>query len=326
MSEVTMADAGAVLIVRDTGPRTARPAAASLALAGVTALVCAVGVVSLAHGAGLWRGLATGWAVLLAPAVLTVVATVLVLERRWPAEPRPMAARGPLHDGLFFLVHVVAVVPFMTLLSAAFAHLLLVWAPWAARSWTHHVPTWLLVGATFVLMDGANWLAHRVDHGWSALWRFHALHHSQEEVSVLTSFRAHPLSHLPGFLLAAVPPFVLFGGRGVAPALITVYVCLGTIPHANVDWSYGWAGRLLVSPAYHRLHHAVDGPAGSNLGVVLTVWDVLSGRARWPTAGARRAPTGLAGRPVPVEQGAGAGWRPGVLVAQLAEPFVARPR
>jgi len=31
---------------------------------------------------------------------------------------------------------------------------------------------------------------------------FHALHHSQEELSVLTSFRAHPLMHTTGFLLA----------------------------------------------------------------------------------------------------------------------------
>ena len=39
-------------------------------------------------------------------------------------------------------------------------------------------------------MDGANWLAHYADHRVDALWRFHALHHSQEELSVLTSFRA----------------------------------------------------------------------------------------------------------------------------------------
>ena len=171
-------------------------------------------------------------------------------------------------------------------------------------------------------MDGCNWLAHYADHRFEALWRVHALHHSQEELSVLTSFRAHPLSHLPGFMLAAVPPFVLLGSRG-APVLISLYVCLGTIPHANLDWSYGPLGRVLVSPAYHRLHHAVDADVGRNLGVVLTVWDVLVGRADFPAPGGPVRKTGLRGRPVPVEQAEAARWRPEMLVAQLAEPFVA---
>ena len=42
-----------------------------------------------------------------------------------------------------------------------------------------------------------------------------------------------------------------------------------------------------------------------NLGVVLTVWDVLAGMARFPARGSVPCPTGLAGRPVPVEQAGG---------------------
>jgi hypothetical protein len=71
---------------------------------------------------------------------------------------------------------------------------------------------------------------------------------------------------------------------------------------------------------YHRLHHATD-IQDVNLGVVLTVWDVLSGRARFP-AGHVVARTGLDGRPVPVEQDEPAG--PLRLMAgQLVEPFQA---
>ena len=69
------------------------------------------------------------------------------------------------------------------------------------------------------------------------------------------------------------------GDRPVAPAFITLYVCLGTLPHTNVRWSLGPVGRVLVSPAYHRIHHAIGGPEGANLGIVLTIWDVMAGRA-----------------------------------------------
>ena len=118
---------------------------------------------------------------------------------------------------------------------------------------------------TIVAMDGANWLAHYADHRVDALWRFHALHHSQEELSVLTSFRAHPLMHTTGFLLATIPVVALMPARPIAPVLITIYVCIGTLQHANLRWTFGPAGRVIVSPAYHRRHHATDNQ-GVNLG------------------------------------------------------------
>jgi sterol desaturase/sphingolipid hydroxylase (fatty acid hydroxylase superfamily) len=177
------------------------------------------------------------------------------------------------------------------------------------------------VVATLIAMDLCNWLAHVADHRFGALWRIHALHHSQEELSVLTSFRAHPLMHTTGFVLATVPVLALTGAHPLAPILITVYVCLGTLPHANVRWSYGPLGRVVVSPAYHRLHHALEGRQEINLGVVLTAWDVLAGRARFPAPGRPSCATGLAGRPVPVEQQERTGPSAWLLLRQLAQPF-----
>ncbi|HEY1827501.1 MAG TPA: hypothetical protein VGF87_05740, partial [Acidimicrobiales bacterium] len=97
------------------------------------------------------------------------------------------------------------------------------------------------------------------------------------------------------------------------------YVCLGTLPHANVRWSFGPLGKVFVSPAYHRIHHAIGARDGANLGIALTVWDVLARRAVFPTKGGDVLPTGLAGRPFAVEQAA-----PGLptLGRQLAEPFI----
>jgi len=174
-----------------------------------------------------------------------------------------------------------------------------------------------------VAMDAANWLAHFADHRLGFLWRFHALHHSQEELSVLTSFRAHPLMHTTGFVLATVPVVVLMPGRPIAPVLITIYVCIGTMQHANLRWTYGPAGRVIVSPAYHRLHHAREDQS-INLGVVLTIWDVLAGRARFPSRRAAAGRTGLEGRPVPVEQHHAAAPGPLLLAEQLIEPFQAQ--
>jgi len=231
-------------------------------------------------------------------------------------------ARGHIQDACYLALHAIVVIPMMTLLSVGAATLIGNHAPWIELRSTATWPGWLLVPLTVVAMDAANWLAHYADHRLDALWRFHALHHSQEELSVLTSFRAHPLMHTTGFILATIPVMVLMPTRPITPVLITIYVCVGTLQHANLRWTFGPLGRLIVSPAYHRLHHAREDQA-VNLGVVLTIWDVLARRARFPARGDAVGRTGLAGRPVPVEQDNSAGPALALLAEQLIEPFAA---
>jgi sterol desaturase/sphingolipid hydroxylase (fatty acid hydroxylase superfamily) len=294
----------------------------SFALAGITALILWVAVADLLRQGRLATVLSAGRAELAAPLLVALVVATGICERLWPAERRPALAGGHVQDACFLALHAIVVIPLMTLLSVG-AAALIGHAGWIELRPAEHWPGWLLVPLTVVAMDGANWLAHYADHRLDPLWRFHALHHSQEELSVLTSFRAHPLMHTTGFILATVPVVVLMPTRPIAPVLITIYVCIGTLQHANLRWTFGPLGRVLVSPAYHRLHHAPD-TQGANLGVVLTIWDVLVGRARFPSRGDATGPTGLDGRPIPVEQDGAAGPALLLLAEQLIEPFQAQ--
>jgi hypothetical protein len=71
------------------------------------------------------------------------------------------------------------------------------------------------------------------------------------------------------------------------------------------------------------VHHSLEAQR-VNLGVVLTIWDVLAGYARFPARGGAVERTGLAGRPIPVEQDASASPALLLLAEQLIEPFQAR--
>jgi sterol desaturase/sphingolipid hydroxylase (fatty acid hydroxylase superfamily) len=307
---------------RAAGVRFARrrPCLSSFAVAGVTVVVLWAAVADLLRQGSLEAVLSAGRAELAAPLLVALVVVTGICERIWPAERRAVLARGHVQDACFLALHAIVVIPLMTLLSVGAAALISRYAGWIDLRPAQRWPVWLVVPVTVVAMDGANWLAHYADHRLGFLWRFHALHHSQEELSVLTSFRAHPLMHTTGFVLAAVPVVALMPTRAIAPVVITIYVCIGTLQHANLRWTFGPAGRVLVSPAYHRLHHARD-TQQVNLGVVLTIWDVLAGRARFPSRSDAAGLTGLDGRPVPVEQDDTA--RPVLLLmaGQLIEPF-----
>jgi sterol desaturase/sphingolipid hydroxylase (fatty acid hydroxylase superfamily) len=294
----------------------------SFVLAGLTVFVVWVAVSGLLRQGRLENVLSAGLAELAAPLLVVLVVATGICEQIWPAERRRVLARGHVQDACFLALHAIVVIPLMTLLSVGAAELIGSHAGWIEVRSTERWPGWLLLPLTIVAMDGANWLAHHADHRLGPLWRFHALHHSQEELSVLTSFRAHPLMHTTGFLLATVPAVALMPTRPIGPVLITIYVCFGTLQHANLRWTFGPAGRVIVSPAYHRLHHAPDAQC-VNLGVVLTIWDVLAGYARFPSPSDAVGRTGLDGRPIPVEQDS-AGPVLLLLAGQLIEPFQER--
>jgi sterol desaturase/sphingolipid hydroxylase (fatty acid hydroxylase superfamily) len=140
-------------------------------------------------------------------------------------------------------------------------------------------------------------------------------------MSVLTTFRTHPLVHAS--YLPALLPILILGAGGPVPNLaLIVYGCLVTAPHANLRWTFGPLGRVLVSPAFHRMHHAATPPLGAlgcNFGFVLATWDRLAHLAVDPPRDP--VPTGLPGRPVPVEN-AGTRFRPlSTVLAQLTQPF-----
>ena len=293
----------------------------AVVLACVTAWLVVMGVTALRRAGELNSVIAGSRTELAGPVVVGFVLVALSCECLWPAESRTVLARGLVQDGCFFLLFATVMAPFVSILGVASEGLLHHYAPFLAASFAASWPRWLVVGVTLVSMDGCNWLAHVADHRFTSLWRVHALHHSQEELSVLTTFRTHPLVHTVSFVAATVPVVVWMDGRSIAPGLVTLYLCLTALPHANVSWSFGPLGKILVSPAYHRLHHAMDRNGDVNFGIVFVCWDMLARRAVFPERGGTVCRIGIPGRPLPVEQ---APRRPRpvlVLALQLVEPF-----
>ena len=254
------------------------------------------------------------------PASLAFIGVFLVAERVRPAQRRALVARGHRQDLLWTVLNVALVVPLVTALSLSFANLARATLPWIVLPENEAVPRWVATAAIFVAMDGCNWFAHLANHRVRMLWRFHELHHSQEDMSVLTVFRTHPLIHV-SYLVALVPAIVLIANGALSTTLLVVYGAVVAFAHSNTNLGFGPLERVFVSPNFHRIHHQLDGPQDVNLGFALTIWDQLFHRAVFPTAATIRTDTGLPGRPLTVEQ---SGPRPrhlAVFAAQLVGPF-----
>lgn len=292
----------------------------SFSIVAVAIVLVAIGATSHWGGSSFTAAMTDLRVVLVGPATLALLGVFLVVERLRPAQRRPALARGYRHDALYTVLNATLVAPLVVALSLSFSEVARRSMPWIVVPRLGLVPHGVIVAMIFIAMDGCNWLAHLANHRIRVFWRFHELHHSQEDMSVLTVFRTHPLIHV-SYLITLIPGVVLISNGTIPTTLLVAYAAVVAFEHSNTNLGFGPLGRIFVSPNYHRIHHRLEGRQDVNLGFALTIWDQMSHRAVFPTPATIRIGTGLPGRPLRVEQ---SGERPqhgAVLVAQLVGPF-----
>jgi sterol desaturase/sphingolipid hydroxylase (fatty acid hydroxylase superfamily) len=138
--------------------------------------------------------------------------------------------------------------------------------------------------AYFLLGNLAYYWIHRAQHS-RLLWPLHRMHHSADEMTLLTAFRHNIFSETMFKFVQAIPLSLLMVPDDAI--LIAGYVAtLHTfLHHGNWTSDWGWFGRwVLVSPLHHRLHHSRNpDDHGTNFGTML-LWDHLFGTFRQPAS------------------------------------------
>lgn len=128
-------------------------------------------------------------------------------------------------------------------------------------------------------LDFSSWLVHLVMHKVPLLWRFHLIHHSDNNVDVTTGLRHHPGdSLLRGIFFLLL---IFFSGAPMYSVMIyqTLVVLATAFTHANISLPKRVDKALsyfLVSPNMHKVHHHWVQPyTDSNYGAVFSIWDHL---------------------------------------------------
>lgn len=255
--------------------------------------------------------LGTAW-LMLGLVQIAILALVLApLQAFWPDEPGPLTAerrRAVAVDVLYTLIHrlgLFRVALFFTLeplWNALFGWSAVVGVDgWQldqrlAPLWPGVTDSALFGFAVYlVVLDFVDYGFHRGQHRLRWWWALHAVHHSQQHLTVWSDNRNHLLDDV----LRDVVLVLVARAIGVAPAQFMLLVVLGqmieSLSHANLRWHWGpWLRYLMVSPRYHRQHHIMavaPGTWGHNYAVLLPIWDVLFGTARFD---APTAPSGIA--------------------------------
>ncbi|PSB58024.1 sterol desaturase family protein [Chamaesiphon polymorphus] len=228
---------------------------------------------------------------------LVIIAIVFIpLERLCAQQKQPVLRKEFFIDlGYYFLnsllPKLLLIIP-MSIVAAAVHQI----EPSGIYTWVAALPLRVrFVLAIIVGEFGAYW-GHRWSHEIPWLWRFHAIHHSSEEIDWLVNTRAHPLDMFFGRFTGLVPIYLLGLAQPTADSADIVpllYSVVGTVwsfwVHANMNWRFGFIERLLATPAFHHWHHTNDGAEyiNKNYAAILPIIDILFGsfylpKHRWP--------------------------------------------
>lgn len=149
-----------------------------------------------------------------------------------------------------------------------------------------------------VIEDIILYWTHRLFHG-ETMWKYHAIHHSSEDLEWISAARFHPVNIFLGSVLADVA--LLFAG--ISPNVLVILGPLTTahsaFVHANLDWTLGPFKYVIASPVFHRWHHtAADRGGEKNFAATFPILDVIFGTFYMP-AGESPDHYGIAERDFP---------------------------
>lgn len=199
---------------------------------------------------------------------LALVAVIfLPLEWLFSLRSKQILRRGFIRDLCYYFLN--NLLPGMLVLVPM---TLIVWMlhsfiPRGLHQWAAGLSLWSRYLASLIVAEIGTYWGHRLMHEIPYLWRFHAVHHSAEEMDWLVNTKAHPLDFVFTRACGFLPLYVLGLAQPLAdhvdsvPFFVTLFTSLwGYFIHSNVRWRFGWIEWLITTPAFHHWHHTNDGP------------------------------------------------------------------
>jgi sterol desaturase/sphingolipid hydroxylase (fatty acid hydroxylase superfamily) len=218
-----------------------------------------------------------------------------ICERIWPARPvdRWLDVKLDLLSFAFALT-----------VNRVCTHLIRAWVgdltPPSLAGTIHYLqalPSIVKIVMALFVVDFVIYWIHRAQHHFEVLWRTHAWHHSIEQMYWFAGFRTSFLHSLIYNIPQVVVPITLFK---LSPAEAGIGYSLGVLiqfwEHTNLNVRIGPLAWLIITPAYHRIHHSATVHRGMNLGTTFSLWDRIFGTYIDPATVSDNFPLGLGER------------------------------
>lgn len=217
-------------------------------------------------------------------AIVILACIFIPLERLLPLHPEQRILRRDWMNDLFYvLVNGFVVRAGFTLVAALMMVAFKRTFGADPTPWVSDLPLWVQVIATIIVADIGYYTAHRISHAVPFLWKFHAVHHSIEEMDWLATHRVHPLDQIFTNTLSLLPIYFLGVSLEALVIFSAIYHAHALLLHSNLSLRFGPLKWLIASPEYHHWHHANQPDAyDRNFASQLAVLDLIAGTMHLP--------------------------------------------
>jgi sterol desaturase/sphingolipid hydroxylase (fatty acid hydroxylase superfamily) len=138
-------------------------------------------------------------------------------------------------------------------------------------------PVWAQLLTLFIIRDFIHWNVHRLLHRVPALWEFHKVHHSVEQMGFAAHLRFHWMETIVYRTIEYIPLAMI--GFGIQEFLLVhlFALAIGHFNHSNIRVPLGPFKYIFNNPQMHIWHHAKHIPSktGVNFGISLSLWDYI---------------------------------------------------
>lgn len=140
------------------------------------------------------------------------------------------------------------------------------------------MPLWLyaILGVLFLDLLSA-WLPHWTQHHVTWMWKFHVIHHTDQNIDVTTANRHHPGESVIRFIFTILATIIL----GTPIWIVFLYQSLSVVftqfNHSNIVLPHtldAVLNKIVCTPNMHHIHHHYRQPySDTNYGNIFSIWD-----------------------------------------------------
>lgn len=172
------------------------------------------------------------------------------------------------------------------------AFILLEGSVWAVQNkfgilqWLPQMPIGLYMITGLLLLDliGA-YFVHWTEHKVKWMWRFHLIHHTDQNVDTTSANRHHPGESVFRFIFTTAGAVLAGADWWIIMLYQSLSVVLSQLNHANIrlpEWLDKGMSWVIVTPGMHRVHHHYMLPyTDANYGNIFAIWDRIFGTFKW---------------------------------------------
>ena len=138
--------------------------------------------------------------------------------------------------------------------------------------------SWLLYVIAFLALDFAGYWVHRLAHTVNFFWNNHIVHHSSEEFNLACALRQSISVYFRIYAFLLIPAAIFGVPQQVIAVVAPLHLFAQFWYHTQHINKMGWLEYIIVTPAHHRVHHAINPEyLDKNYGQIFIFWDRLFG-------------------------------------------------